>query len=199
MSYLNQEETGRSISKNNEDFGCVIVNVKDRNLYSAWDRAWRTSIPDYKISEETGERCAVSKREFISRSPEMLIFQINRVEYTEKFEMIKVNDRFDFEKELFVDQFLEKNSQQIIQNERKNQEIEEQLELLQLSLDKLDNFYGEKRSLLGSRNVRQLPQRDRLLREPEPATGPGVPDPGRPQSGAPGAQRRAGYPRPATA
>jgi uncharacterized UBP type Zn finger protein len=127
----------------------VIVNVKDRNLISAWKKSWKTVIPDYKIDDTKNVKTTVTKREFISECPEMLIFQVNRVEYTERFEMVKVNDSFDFEKELFIDQFLEKNSDQILANERENEQIENELEILYANLDKLDNFYGEQRSLLG--------------------------------------------------
>lgn len=130
----------------------MILNVKDRNVLSAWNKSWKTEIPDYKIDDNKEERCAVTKREFISEFPEMLIFQVNRVEYTEKFEMVKNNDSFDFETVLYIDQFLEKNSNLILANEAENQKIEDELEGLYANLDKLDNFYGEKRSLLGRVN-----------------------------------------------
>ena len=139
----------KTISKKEENFGCLIVNVKDKDLLSAWKEAWKTTIPDYKIDDLKEERCTVIKREFISESPEMLIFQINRVEYTERFEAVKVNSSFDFKTELYIDQFMEENSEQIMKNESEYQQIMDELDVVNLSLEKLENFYGEKQSLLG--------------------------------------------------
>jgi hypothetical protein len=148
-SFINEENSGKNFSKNKESFGCVILNVKDRDVMNAWTNSWKTNIKDFKISDTSEDRYSVTKREFISKAPEMLIFQINRVEYTEKFEMIKVNSLFDFEEELFIDQFLEQNSETVLQNELEYLRIEDELSKLHLQLETIDNYYGENRSLLG--------------------------------------------------
>ena len=148
-SFINSSENGKEISKKKESFGCVILNVKDRNVENAWKSAWKTEISDFKISDDSEEQCTVVKREFVSDIPEMLIFQINRVEYTDRLEMVKINTRFDFEKELYIDQFLETNSKDVLKNETDYLKVENQLNILRAQLEMIDNYYGEQRSLLG--------------------------------------------------
>ena len=152
VSMIKAQTNLKTISKNNENFGCVILNVKDKELISAWKKAWKTIIPDYKIDDLKEDRCTVIKREFISNFPEMLIFQINRVEYTERFEAVKVNIPFDFKTELFIDQFMEENSEQIIKNESQNSDLSDEIEDLEMRLQKLENFYGDNQSLTGRSN-----------------------------------------------
>ena len=152
VSMIKAQENLKTISKNKENFGCIIVNVQDKELISAWKKSWKTIIPDYKIDDLKDDRCTVIKREFISNFPEMLIFQINRVEYTERFETVKVNTQFDFNTELFIDQFMEDNSEQIMQKENENNKISEQIDEVEMRLQKLQNFYGNRQSLTGRNN-----------------------------------------------
>ena len=152
VSMIKAQENLKTISKNKENFGCIIVNVQDKELISAWKKSWKTIIPDYKIDDLKDDRCTVIKREFISNFPEMLIFQINRVEYTERFETVKVNTQFDFNTELFIDQFMEDSSEQIMQKENENNKISEQIDEVEMRLQKLENFYGNRQSLTGRNN-----------------------------------------------
>lgn len=130
--------------------------MKDKDITSAWSRAWLDEIQDFKAEikregEIVEEKMNVFKREYIDKAPEMLIFQINRVKYTEKFETEKINDNFIFDTELYIDQFLQDNSDLMVQDERKLIEIREQIQELEFHQQKFDNFYGEKQSILGKK------------------------------------------------
>jgi len=52
---------------------------------------------------------------WIQRPPEFLFFQLQRVVFDKENGAIKINDRFAFEKEIYLDRFLLENKEEAIQ------------------------------------------------------------------------------------
>ena len=62
----------------------------------------------------------------------MLVFNINRVSYDKEWRPVKSNNRFDFEKTIYLDMFLEKNKE-------KAKRLKEEASQLKIDLQKLRN------------------------------------------------------------
>ena len=64
--------------------------------------------------------------------------------------MIKNNTHFFFEKEIYIDQFLEKNKKEIIQNKEKASLLDDQVDEQLGQIAKLDNYFGFNKSISGN-------------------------------------------------
>ena len=151
ISSLYEKESNKFLTKKSEKFSCIILNVIDQELNIAWEKAWEDEIENYKIKEESIEKCVnVVKKELMKTTPELLIFQMNRVKYTEKFEAVKINDNFLFETEIFIDKFLEKNSEIYMKSQNELKKIDSEIFNLTEQKKRFDNFSGEKQSVIGN-------------------------------------------------
>lgn len=90
------------------------------------------------------------KKEFITKMPEMLFFHVNRVEYTERFETKKMNDPFDFPKDLYIDRFMIDKAESSLREEQKIIEVEQEKTIIVEKLDRYKNYFGDRTSLIGN-------------------------------------------------
>jgi hypothetical protein len=94
-----------------EMFTLLYVNVRNRELYSAFEEVIVSSIDDYR--NEKGEIVSVEKQCWIKEAPRTLFFQIERVVFDkEKVSLRKIHDKFEFPREFHVDPFMEANKLQ---------------------------------------------------------------------------------------
>lgn len=75
-----------------------------------------SSLEGYKT--ESGAVITAKKDSFITRAPDILFFQLQRVVYDKERGLYKANDTFRFPKEMHIDPFLEKNKEKM--NEKAN-------------------------------------------------------------------------------
>lgn len=91
------------------------------------------------------------KREWIKDPAKVMIIQVNRVDFdvTNK-KTLKNNKMFTFDEVLFVDQFLEKNRQEIMRLDLKNNELNTELKSLDFQLNQFTAFGPQKVNLLAA-------------------------------------------------
>lgn len=74
-------------------------------MYDSWEKTYFSEIEGYKL--ETGEYVNANKEIYISTCPGVLFFTIHRVLYNKEMNMtVKLNSKFEFEKEIYIDRFL---------------------------------------------------------------------------------------------
>lgn len=77
------------------------------NLYQCWDASRNFEIKDFNGNHE-GLRKYVET--WIQTPPKIVMFQLNRVSYDyNNSKLIKNNSRFQFDKIIYIDLYLEKN------------------------------------------------------------------------------------------
>ena len=75
---------------------------------------------------------------------------MNRVEYTERYEAKKVNDPFDFPKDLYIDRFMVERAESALKEEQKMVELQKQKILILDQLDRFKNYFGDRDSISGN-------------------------------------------------
>ena len=147
-SILLEEKTMEEISVQEKTFEYIDLQLKDGEILKAWEKSWNTRIENYKINSQKSS--SVYKKELCNDLPNLLLFQVNRIEFKEGYQMIKNNTHFFFEKEIYIDQFLEKNKEEIIQNKEKASLLDDQVDEQLGQIAKLDNYFGFNKSISGN-------------------------------------------------
>lgn len=87
--------------------GPVQLRIEEGNLYQAWEKSRRSEI------EATGGDKPEPKKvieTWVCRPPNLLMFQLNRVQYDmTTLKLKKDNSEFHFDREIYLDLFLNKN------------------------------------------------------------------------------------------
>ncbi|KAJ3447955.1 ubiquitin carboxyl-terminal hydrolase [Anaeramoeba flamelloides] len=139
---------GRQITrKTYNNFGEIILNSEFGNLYSAmdnyiFDENIKIEIEEKKFSTGTIQRA-------FSKFPPILFLLIQRIHYDKNLKKgKKLNRPFLFEKEIYLDRYLEKNSEKamILNNESKI--LKEKLKKAEKKLLRMNEFQNEKIPLL---------------------------------------------------
>ncbi|CAD8127523.1 unnamed protein product [Paramecium sonneborni] len=118
----------------------IILNVKNKSLYQAWEANNSFLIEGYRNGSEVIE--LAEKTIWITQIPDSLLFQIQRVGYDPERGLIKLNDEFRFDKEIYADRFLLENRQKVIETQQQLNELKiQQGELLQ-QIEKYQNYSG---------------------------------------------------------
>ncbi|CAD8126422.1 unnamed protein product [Paramecium sonneborni] len=118
----------------------IILNVKNRSLYQAWEANNSFSIEGYRNGSEVIE--LAEKTIWITQIPDSLLFQIQRVGYDPERGLIKLNDEFRFEKEIYADRFLLENRQKVIETQQQLHELKIQQGELLSQMEKYQNYSG---------------------------------------------------------
>lgn len=78
---------------------------------------------------------------FLIRPPEVLFFQLKRVIYdVQSGNAVKLNEQFHFEKEIYIDRFMEANSHEYGQIRQRVFELKKQVTKIEQSLQKLMKY-----------------------------------------------------------
>ena len=124
--------------------GPIQLRVENENLPNAWDLCRTTQIesfadlrPDQKMEIQN----------FISRSPGMLTFSVNRVSFDSvRREPVKNNMRFEFEKIIYLDLHMITN----------REKVEEKAKLVSKYNEKIRNLKDEIKDKGYEKNVEDL-------------------------------------------
>ena len=85
------------------------MNINNENLYAAWEQSRRSDIDGYKGLSE-GQQMKLET--WVCRPPNVMMFQLQRVTYDkEKQKLVKENTRFEFDKTIYLDLFLNINKE----------------------------------------------------------------------------------------
>ena len=94
-------------------FGPIILDIAHKELYSSLEHYCNFTIEGFRAPN--GEITKAEGSMWIQRPPEFLFFQLQRVVFDKENGAIKINDRFAFEKEIYLDRFLLENKEEAIQ------------------------------------------------------------------------------------
>lgn len=134
ISYKNENNV-EQISEQDFLFGPIFLDLNYKDLYSSWEAQNKCTIEEYLVEKST----VTAKKEYwIVNSPKILFFQVQRVIYDKEKGSNKINDKFFFDKEIFIDRFLLQNKPIIVKNEglltqlkKQKQDFEQQLKIYQ--------------------------------------------------------------------
>ena len=98
------------------------------NLYQCWDASRNFEIKDFNGNHE-GLRKYVET--WIQTPPKIVMFQLNRVSYDyNNSKLIKNNSRFQFDKIIYIDLYLEKNMKKAYDYNKKLEKMKDDLKML---------------------------------------------------------------------
>ena len=101
-----QTQKEKIISSQTLRMGPIMLESKQGRLTEAWEDATRDLVEDYKTQ---GSEVCVNET-WVKDPPNILIFNINRVSYDkEKNALVKDFSKFEFEKKIYADQFIDSN------------------------------------------------------------------------------------------
>lgn len=133
-----------------ENFGPIILDPKDHNLYKAWEKAMISKLEDFK-NDQGQEIKDAKKIEWIAQIPGVLTFQIRRANYNvEKQKLEKYNGKFTFNEHIFIDRFMFSNQTQVENIRADVEQLEQRIEDIESQIDGLTEFGSEKQDLDGS-------------------------------------------------
>jgi hypothetical protein len=107
----NPDGTSKISNQNIDKMGPIQLRIEDgcRKLYQSWEASRISEIDGFKGDIE-GQRKVLET--WICRPPNVLMFQLNRVNYDFKNQkLVKDNSRFEFDKTIYLDLFLNKNKE----------------------------------------------------------------------------------------
>ena len=83
-----------------------MLDIQHGRLGDDWEDANRNEVADYKAGQS--EVCI--NETWVKDPPNILVFSLNRVKYDKEDQKLKKSfSRFEFDKKIFVDQYLEAN------------------------------------------------------------------------------------------
>ncbi|KAL4453036.1 hypothetical protein ABPG73_015873 [Tetrahymena malaccensis] len=130
----------------------IILDLQYQDLYTSWEHHNTFYIEDFK--DNTGKITEAEKAGWITKSPEVLMFQIQRVVYLkEKGIAEKLNTPFHFEKEIYIDRFLLENRAYILRNKPKLKALKKKRDDIKKEIQSLKNYQNSNFSIL---NIMQM-------------------------------------------
>ncbi|CAD8115843.1 unnamed protein product [Paramecium sonneborni] len=126
-------------TESTELFNFIPLDLKDGNLYDSFDSFVVNYIDDYK--NEFNQTVQAVKYNWIYSPPQKLSFQIQRVNYCkEKNDLIKQNDEFFFDEEIYLDRFLMENRKQYLEIRNQNKELKTKQKKIKIDQQQLTKF-----------------------------------------------------------
>eukprot|EP00931_Biecheleriopsis_adriatica_P072952 TRINITY_DN47330_c0_g1_i1.p1 TRINITY_DN47330_c0_g1~~TRINITY_DN47330_c0_g1_i1.p1 ORF type:complete len:1138 (-),score=236.26 TRINITY_DN47330_c0_g1_i1:46-2979(-) len=130
------------VNEEQSDFLQIFLDVKHKDLYSAWDAANRQEV-DY--TTPSGSKARGSTQVWINRLPKLLFFQLQRVTFDpETKEQVKLDDHFDFDMTIYPDRYLHRNRDKVCMVDAQLRELQSQHRRLQQALQQFQRFTNEK-------------------------------------------------------
>ena len=124
--------------RNEVVFGQIILDVDEKDLYSAWDASYNCTIEDYSINEVA---TPVVQEIWPQKFPGVLLFQIQRVKYDRLTKnSIKINKPFQFPQEIYPDRFLLKNKQESTEIRHSMLELKKKARILERHIEYFTNY-----------------------------------------------------------
>jgi ubiquitin carboxyl-terminal hydrolase 25/28 len=154
-------------------FGQVMLDVDERDIYSAWDKACFSRIEGYVTPQSY--TTAAQQAIWLTRLPKVLLFQIQRV-YFDKVSQcsVKKHSPFSIDKVIYPDRFMHDNRQLSSARREQVQALKAKVATLEATLDKYERFANDSLSL--DRVLRNAHQfiAEQLSSDPSPFTVAGL-------------------------
>lgn len=164
------------VSEERSDFLQIFLDVKHKDLYTAWDAANFTEV-DY--TTPSGATTKASTSIWIERKPRLLFFQLQRVIFDhEKKAQVKLDEAFEFDTTVHADRFLLCNRTVATEAAHRVRQLRNRRKELSDALARFEAYQG--RSGLGAEEVLRLAA-DCLEANAAPAAPP---TPASPSSGS---------------
>ena len=104
---MQPDGTYKITNRNVDKMGPVQLRIEEGNLYQAWEKSRRSEIDAVEGDKPEPKKVIET---WVCRPPNLLVFQLNRVQYDmTTFKLKKDNSEFHFDKEIYLDLFLNQN------------------------------------------------------------------------------------------
>lgn len=128
------------VSEETGDFLQIFLDVKHKDLYSAWEAANCTTV---EYTTPSGFSTEASTSMWIERRPKLLSFQLQRVVFDpDKKVQVKLDEPFTFDLTLHVDRFLRVNSTAAQATAARVQELRERRLELEKARSRFQEYQG---------------------------------------------------------
>ncbi|OMJ73378.1 hypothetical protein SteCoe_27967 [Stentor coeruleus] len=143
-----KEPDGENLTFNNTTiFGQLSLDVDQKELYRAWDNAYRNYIEEF--TTPSGHKTFALQEIWPEKLPGILLFQIQRVRYDPKAKQsVKINSPFVFPLQLYGDRFILKNKHIYLKIKDKLFGIKSEIEKLESQLKAIENYQGSGISII---------------------------------------------------
>ncbi|CAK77068.1 unnamed protein product (macronuclear) [Paramecium tetraurelia] len=123
-----------------EIFNFIQIDVGNKFLMEGLEKNLN-QVLEYKNEKDQYQQAI--KSFWISQAPQILSFQIQRVEFHKEFlTFAKINSPFQFDKEIYIDRFLLSNQKIAREIQSQNQQMSDRLKKIDLELEQLNSFNG---------------------------------------------------------
>lgn len=113
--------------------GPIQLRINEGKLYSSWEAS--------RISEIEGTNKVLET--WVCRPPNILMFQLNRVNYDFKqSKLIKDNSKFEFDKTIFMDLFLNQNRERAEKHQKELDQMKVDIKILKDSYEQYNAQAG---------------------------------------------------------
>jgi ubiquitin carboxyl-terminal hydrolase 25/28 len=127
-------------------FGQVMLDVDERDIYSAWDKACFSNIEGYVTPQDY--KTVAQQEIWLTRLPQVLLFQIQRVCFDKaSLSSVKKHTVFNIEKVIYPDRFMHHNRVIGSSLRQQAQELKAKVAKLEAILDKYQRFASDSLSL----------------------------------------------------
>ena len=138
IEYLKIPSNDNQVLRNEVVFGQIMLDVSEKDLYSAWDASYHCIIEDYLINNT---HAAAIQEIWPQKFPGVLLFQIQRVKYDISSNMtIKINTPFTFPEEVYTDRFLLENKEECSKIREEMLELKRKARILERNVEMFTNY-----------------------------------------------------------
>ena len=131
-------------------FGKIDIEADDRDLYEAWDSAFKKQIEGFQVANGSVK---ASQRTWIEVLPGVLMFEINRLALDAQGNTIKLKKPFAFPKVLYPGRFLLKNQKNSSKLQRSMVEKKRRVRQLEESIEQFLKFNNTELNLVRMLNL----------------------------------------------
>lgn len=127
--------------KNCSMFGQLSLDVNEKDLHRAWDKAYHNFIEEYMTPR--GHKTFATQDIWPEKLPGILLFQIQRVVYDPSLKVsVKINSEFKFPDVLYGDRYVLQNKETYLNLRHLVLEIKQKINVLERELKNIQNFKG---------------------------------------------------------
>lgn len=127
-------------NQNIDKLGPIQLRIDEGNLYQAWERSRRSEVEGFRGDIEGQTKVLET---WVCRPPNIMLFQLNRVNFDiQKQKLVKDNSRFDFDKTIYLDLFLNQNKEKSKAHRKQIEKLKKSLKQLKDVLDQYTENYN---------------------------------------------------------
>lgn len=142
---MDPDGTSKVQNQNIDKMGPIQLRVDEGKLYPAWEQFRKSEIEGYQ-GEKEGQKKLIET--WICRPPNILMFQLNRVNYDIKNQkLVKDHRKFEFDEVIYLDLFLNQNRERARQHQRELDQMKTDLKLLKDTYQEYQEASGPSKKL----------------------------------------------------